>query len=222
MRKTKVIFSVLAALCLMAFSAQAASAQQILPGAGSTFSGDNTGPAAGAHVFTAFAGNLRVTCTTVRNTGTVLAPVPPATKATRANARMNYSGCTFRIGGITAPATVSTPCDWTATITSFTALSGASAGTLSTNCNSVITVGSVNCTITIPPVTVPITGQNYNAGHMPTPPNAGPPVNLLLTANVSGLPWTSSAGCQALGIPAQGSDGTYTGRKYERGIWVAV
>lgn len=205
MRKTKVIFSVLAALCLMAFSASAANAAGI--GGGPAFSGSNAG--LGAHTFTTAGGGLTVSCATVTNSGTTN-PSPVDVHGHRRSANFNiaFSSCTLRVAGLTFPATVTTNCAWTATINTFNTATGASTGNITTNCTTTITVSGSTCTVTVGNVTVVVTGQN-------DPPPPATPTSIVISVNASGIPVTTS-GCP--GVPAS-TTATYVGRKRENGIW---
>lgn len=221
MRKTKFLFGVLAALCFMAFTASSASAFGVSGAAPfPNFTGSNTGPAVGAHTFTIAGGGLVVTCTTVNNSGTSpAAPVDTHGHRTTASFTMAYTGCTTNLGGPVIPTTVTVNCAWTATINNPTNIfTGASPwtsnGTLSTNCNTTISLNGTACVVTVPPTTKAINGQNYNAAGT-APAVTG---SLVITAAITGVNWTQT-GCP---IPPSGADGTYSGKKWERNIWVVI
>lgn len=248
MRKTKFLFGVLAALCLMAFSAQAAQAVPIF--GASPFNASNAAgtPAAGNHVFSV-GGSLVVTCTTM----TVTNGTHTGAGGT-ANVSPAYSGCTANLGGVPFPASVALRpgCSWTLTATSFNAATGAGAGTLAigdgvddttapfdTNtavCNvsvvngvhpvrSAVTVSvGATCKIQIFEQTISsgLTTQNYNGASPPQPHPAGGGTksNLLLNANVSGIRGQGT-GCPA-GIPNPNpfTTGTYVGKMWVPGVWL--
>ena len=224
MRKTKVIFSVLAALCLMMFGAQAANAQGLggtgapLFTANPDFSGDNTGPAAGQHVFTTNGGGLVVRCNTVTNRGNVDtaagAPRDASGDPQRATFRIAFSNCSASLAGLNFPATVTVNCDWTATITSFNSATGQNAGFLTIPCTTVIAITGAGCSVVVNAQTVPVTSQNVTATGANSPAN-GAPAGMVLTVGYAGITFTTN--CPGVQGPA-----SYTGKKWERGVWAVV
>jgi len=238
MHKTKFLFGVLAALCFMAFSASAASAQGIGGTNAPTFAGSpdfnfsNAG--VGSHTFTG--GGLTVTCTTVSAPGEVdtAGPLDPHGHYRRATFNIAFSGCTANIAGLNFPATVVPNCTWAATINpgtvgppyspspGFNTATGASTGTVSTgNWNgcagaTVINLTGSNCVISVAPVTVAGTGQNLTAANTNSPAN-GAPAGMRLSVNAGGIPFTT-ANC-----PIGPGTATYTGTVRDTtapSIWV--
>jgi len=222
MRKTKFLFGVLAALCFMAFSAQAANAQGFGGTNAPTFAGspDFNFANVGSHTFTG--GGLTVTCTSVSAPGDVdtAGPVDAHGHYRRATFNIAFSSCTANIAGLNFPATVVDNCIWAATLNpgvgspappnGFDPATGASSGTVSTGTwngcagATVINLTGSNCIISVPPVTVAATGQNLTAAGTNSPAN-GAPAGMRLSVSAPNIPFT------ATNCPIPSGNATYTG-----------
>lgn len=214
MRKTKYLLGAVLALCLMAFSAQAASADSLATSGAWTpvppaTLGTGTSSGTGQHTFTIAGGNLVVRCTQASTQGTIV-------NAHTATVNMNYTNCSVTIAGIARPATVVDACNWTVTLThgSYDPITGSSSGTITTCGTTTITVPSINCVVSVGSTTVPGTGQNLQNGvAQPSPAN-----QLRLTPNATNVAWSQNGNCP--GVPLTGTDGTYSGVTIAPGIWV--
>lgn len=227
MHKTKFFLGAALALCLMAFSAQAATAQTINGPA--AISATNTGPAAGSHVFS-IGGTLVVTCTSMTAAGSHNGSV--------ATFLPGYTGCTANIGGIPFPATVTVNqnCSWELDPLVFTAATGVATGSLKIGdgvdnhllgqadpapCpddNAVkIDIGA-NCDVFVTEQVVAngtngtLNSQNLTAANTNSPAG-GAPANMLINASVNGVDGVT-VNCPP-GVPVgHFTNGTYAGKMY--------
>jgi len=202
MRKTKVLFALLAAFCFTAVSAQSASALSIT---GATpFTGQQVSANQVFNIGTA----VRVTCTHATITNGTLGPNtiggPSTNMATFTIAYHNNvttppRPCTAVIAGITVNATVTVTCQWSIVPTSFT--SGSGVGWIRV-CTTTITLSSFGCVITVPTQTITSGGTYQNL----TSPN-----RVRVTVNIPGgatpgVNWTQNGSCP--GLPASATSTT--------------
>jgi hypothetical protein len=187
MRKTKFLFTLVAAFSVMAFSAQAASALSIT---GSTpFTGSQVSASQVFNIGSA----VRVVCTTASVTnGTLPANALGTPSTNEAKFNIAYSGCTATIAGLGQPATVTTSCSqWEVAPSTY---SGGSGAGVIRACAS-ISVPSLGCVITVPLQTI-TSGGTYT--------NVSPNVNVIanIAGGTSGINWTQNGGCPGIGASA--------------------
>lgn len=203
-------FSIVAAvICGLGIAAPAAFADTFAgTAAWHLASGTGTGAGTGIHAFSIAGGNLVSRCTQANDQGMML-------NGHTARTRMRYSGCLVRIAGIDRPATVTPACDWTLTLThgSYNSITGSSFGTVTSCGTTTISVPSIACSVTVPSTIGPVSMQNLQNGTA----QASPANQLRVTANVSAIHWAQT-GCP--GVPANGTDGLYSGTSVQSGLVV--
>jgi len=198
MRKTKVLSTLLVATCVMAFSAQAASALSIT---GATpFSGQHVSPQQSFNIGSA----MRFTCTNVAVTNGALVANTLGTPSTNVSRfSIAYSGCTATIAGITTPAPVSTACGpWDAAPSTISGAPGSGTGRVRV-CATISIPGFFGCVITVPYQTISPGAIYQNVS------GAGVNVVLNIAGGASGIDWSQNGGCP--GLPASASVGTFAG-----------
>jgi len=183
--------------------ATSASAATIGP-AGTAF----TGWGSGEQVYSITSSN-KFRCNQAKFTGTTPSPATSSVSVTASfGAATGVSGawCRWYVGGsyMTTPVTTSDP--WTLTASSFNALDGTFTGTMTTG--TMTTAIGATCRLTFPAgTTLNVSGLND-------------PEGLSLAMSAAYRTYTST-GCGALGIPATGSTGAYSGSVWVEGISVS-
>lgn len=184
----------------MGASASIASAYTLDPPS-TSFTGTNSG--LGNHIFTA--GGAPVSCSSASFAGATPASGPTASfKAT-------YTGCTLTLGGIPLSATVTTNSNWDLTVTGGT---GPWTGDVSITSGSphavVIRVPAVGCELYVDAANNGTLSQVTGTNTTPT--------GVRLVANVVNISYTQNGSC--LGVPASGSNATYTGSVQINGVTI--
>jgi hypothetical protein len=138
---------------------------------------------------------------------------------TTATVDPSYSGCSFVLNGTPlAPVTVDSRCTWDLSFANatFNSTNGAGTGGTVTTCPTQMTLPAIGCTIDIAAQTREgISAQNVDTSGANSA--LATPWGSKITANVSGITYTTTGSCP--GLSAHGNDASYTGSLYVKNVF---